>query len=89
MRASRRANAGDNIVDVTARLAQQPDPTAMTFQALGRELGPGPTAVDRRFRDRNELVEACLDRLIGRVTGSVSGGLSQREWLGSNTPTTG
>ena len=52
------------IVDAALRLARQPDPTAMSFRALGRELGTDPTAVYRHFRDRNELVEAALDRLM-------------------------
>lgn len=59
------------IVDAALRLAQQPDPTAMSFRALGRELGADPTAVYRHFRDRNELVEAALDRLMLGAVGAV------------------
>lgn len=69
------------IVDAALRLAQEPDPAAMSFRALGRDLGVDPTAVYRHFRDRNELVEACLDRLLADVAGSVPSGLAWRERL--------
>lgn len=69
------------IVDAALRLAQQPDPEAMSFRALGRELGADPTAVYRHFRDRNELVEAGLDRLIGQVAAAVPSALPWRERL--------
>lgn len=67
------------IVDAALKLAQQPDPTSMSFRALGRELGADPTAVYRHFRDRNELVEACLDRLLGEIAAAVPSGLDWRE----------
>lgn len=69
------------IVDAALRLAQQPDPEAMSFRALGRELGADPTAVYRHFRDRNELVEAALDRLLAEVAASVPSDLVWRERL--------
>ena len=69
------------IVDAALRLAQHPDPEAMSFRALGRELGADPTAVYRHFRDRNELVEAALDRLLGQIAGSVASELPWRERL--------
>lgn len=69
------------IVDAALKLAQRPDVQAMSFRALGRELGADPTAVYRHFRDRNELVEACLDRLIGAVAGSVPTELPWRQRL--------
>ena len=59
------------IVDAALKLAQRAAPGAMSFRGLGRELGADPTAVYRHFRDRNALVEACLDRLIGEAAGSV------------------
>jgi AcrR family transcriptional regulator len=71
----------DLIVDAALRLARHPDPTAMSFRALGRELGADPTAVYRHFRDRNELVEAALDRLFAQVVASVPPDLPWRERL--------
>lgn len=69
------------IVDAALRLAQRPDPEAMSFRALGRELGADPTAVYRHFRDRNELVEAALDRLLGEVAASIESDLVWRDRL--------
>lgn len=80
-RQSRPALDREMIVDAALRLAQRPDPTAMSFRALGRELGADPTAVYRHFRDRNELVEAALDRLIAQVVASVSPDLPWRDRL--------
>ncbi|MFP4234810.1 MAG: TetR/AcrR family transcriptional regulator [Nitriliruptoraceae bacterium] len=62
------------IIEAALQLSQQPDVDAMSFRALGRELGADPTAVYRYFRDRNELVEACLDRIIGQAaaTGALA-----------------
>jgi len=61
----------ESIIDAALRLARQPDPAGMSFRALGRELGADPTAVYRHFRDRNELVEAALDRLMLDVVAAV------------------
>lgn len=69
------------IVDAALRLAQHPDPEAMSFRALGRELGADPTAVYRHFRDRNELVEAALDRLLAQIAGAITTELAWRERL--------
>jgi AcrR family transcriptional regulator len=69
------------IVDAALRLARDPDPTAMSFRALGRELGTDPTAVYRHFRDRNELVEAALDRLMLGVVAAVPADAPWRDRL--------
>lgn len=61
----------EGILDTALRLARQPDPTAMSFRALGRELGVDPTAVYRHFRDRNELIGTALDRLMLDVVAAV------------------
>lgn len=65
------------IIDAALKLARHPDAQAMSFRALGRELGADPTSVYRHFHDRNELVEACLDRLLAEVAESVP---SQAPW---------
>ncbi|MFP4148275.1 MAG: TetR/AcrR family transcriptional regulator [Nitriliruptoraceae bacterium] len=59
------------IIDASLRLARKPDPSAMSFRALGRELGVDPTAIYRHFQDRNELLEAALDRLMLDVVAAV------------------
>jgi len=75
------------IIDAALKLARLPAAQAMSFRALGRELGADPTAVYRHFRDRNELVEACLDRLLGQIAGSISTELPWRERLRATADT--
>lgn len=78
---SRRTLDPEVIVDAALRLARQPDPSAMSFRALGRELGADPTAVYRHFHDRNELVEAALDRLMLDVVAAVPHDVPWRDRL--------
>ena len=39
----------------------------ITFRALGSALGSDPTAVYRHFRDKEELMQAIVDRLIASM----------------------
>ncbi len=52
----------DVIVSTAIELAASGD--AITFRSLGTALGADPTAVYRHFRDKEELMQAVVDRLI-------------------------
>lgn len=78
---SRRQLDHGTIIDAALRLATQPDAGALSFRRLGAELGTDPTAVYRYFRDKDELVEAALDRLIGQAADAAAGVVSWRERL--------
>ena len=51
------------ILDAAFALAGRGGLDAVTFQALGAELGAHPTAVYRHFRDKDELLLAMIDAL--------------------------
>ena len=51
------------ILDAAFALAERGGLDAITFQALGAELGAHPTAVYRHFRDKDELLLAMIDEL--------------------------
>lgn len=53
----------DAIVDAALAVTDRDGITALTFEALGRELGSHPTAIYRHFRDKDELLRALTDRL--------------------------
>ncbi len=59
----------DREVIISAALELAATGSAITFRALGTALGTDPTAVYRHFRDKNELMQAVVDRLI--VTAQV------------------
>jgi AcrR family transcriptional regulator len=51
------------IIDAAFALTKRGGLDAVTFQALGAELGAHPTAVYRHFRDKDELLLAMIDAL--------------------------
>ncbi|WP_088315230.1 TetR/AcrR family transcriptional regulator [Kineosporia sp. R_H_3] len=53
----------DAIVEAAVRVTDRDGIGALTFEALGRELGSHPTAIYRHFRDKDELVRALVDRI--------------------------
>lgn len=57
----------DGIVDACLRLVGQEGSSALTFRRIGRELGADPTALYRHFKDKDELLLALADRLIGEA----------------------
>lgn len=54
---------------------------AITFRALGSALGADPTAIYRRFRDKDELMAALLDGLIAASLDGVDGDAPWRDQL--------
>lgn len=53
----------------------------ITFRSLGTALGADPTAIYRRFRDKDELMAALLDGLIAASMVRVDRGASWRDQL--------
>ncbi len=51
------------ILDAAFAVSERGGLDAVTFQALGAELGAHPTAVYRHFRDKDELLLAMIDAL--------------------------
>src|SRR5262245_16401344 len=67
------------IVAAAIELAAAGEP--VTFRALGTALGADPTAVYRHFRDKEELIQSVLDRLIVTTQQHIDEERSWREQL--------
>jgi AcrR family transcriptional regulator len=59
----------DVIVEACIALADREGLEAVTLRRLGAELGADPTALYRHFRDKQELLSAVADRLLGAFLG--------------------
>ena len=53
----------ERIIEAAFRVSREGGAQALTFQAIGAELGAHPTAIYRHFRDRDDLLLALLDAL--------------------------
>ena len=70
-RSSRPAPRADlsraRILDAAQALIEREGDSALTFRRLGAELGADPTAAYRHFRNKDELLLALGDRLLGEA----------------------
>ncbi|MGW1208011.1 TetR/AcrR family transcriptional regulator [Streptomyces sp. NPDC002499] len=57
------------ILEAAERLAIREGLDALTFQAMGREMGAHPTSIYRHFRDKDELILELVDGLRSRSYG--------------------
>jgi TetR/AcrR family transcriptional regulator, tetracycline repressor protein len=55
------------IIDACLQLADESGSSALTFRRIGKLLGADPTALYRHFKDKDELLLALADRLIGEA----------------------
>jgi AcrR family transcriptional regulator len=72
----------DLIVDRALELTEREGAPALTMRRLGEELGVDPTAVYRYFRDKDDLVLACMDRLIENAFTELAGRIDRSDWRG-------
>jgi AcrR family transcriptional regulator len=68
----------DRIIEAAFRVSERGGAQALTFQAIGEELGAHPTAIYRHFRDRDELMLALLDALHAEALADAHG--PSRNW---------
>lgn len=61
------------ILDAAFAVTERGGIEAVTFQALGTELGAHPTAIYRHFRDKDELLLAMIDALHAQVLAGLPG----------------
>ncbi len=59
------------IIQAAFAVSERDGAQALTFQAIGDELGTHPTAIYRHFRDRDDLMLALLDELQAEVLDRV------------------
>jgi AcrR family transcriptional regulator len=76
------ALSADLIVDRALELTEREGAAALTMRRLGEELGVDPTAVYRHFRDKDDLVLACMDRIIENAYAAITPGLDRLDWRG-------
>lgn len=68
------------IVDRALELTEREGPAALTLRRLGQELGVNATAFYRHFRDKDDLVLACLDRIIEQSHEAVEPHIRDAGW---------
>ncbi len=66
-----------HIVEVGIEITDREGLEAVTMRRLGDELGVDPTAVYRHFRDKDDLMIAIADRLLGRA---IDGYAASESW---------
>jgi TetR/AcrR family tetracycline transcriptional repressor len=66
-RAGRRRLDADMILAASQAIVDRDGAPGLTTRTLGAELGADPTAIYRHFRDKDELLLALADRLLGEV----------------------
>jgi AcrR family transcriptional regulator len=71
----------DREVIIAAAIDLAATGSAITFRALGTALGTDPTAVYRHFRDKQELMQTLVDRLIITAQDEVDQDASWRDQL--------
>ncbi|HET9655292.1 MAG TPA: helix-turn-helix domain-containing protein [Kineosporiaceae bacterium] len=74
--------SSDLIVDRALELTEREGPSALTMRRLGEELGVDPTAVYRHFRDKDDLVLACMDRIIDNAYEALQPAIDGLDWRG-------
>jgi len=72
--------SSDLIVDRALELTEREGAAVLTMRRLGEELGVNPTAVYRHFRDKDDLVLACLDRIIDNAYAAIEPDLDRQDW---------
>lgn len=65
------------IADACIALAEREGLEAVTMRRLGADLHADPTAVYRHFRDKDELLAAVADRLLGQA---LDGYVASGDW---------
>lgn len=70
------------IIDRALELTEREGAQALTMRRLGEELGVDPTAVYRHFRDKDDLVLACMDRIIDNAYTALEPRLDRTDWRG-------
>ena len=86
-RPARRTAAGKDagltpeaIVACALELTQREGAAALTLRRIGQELGVDATAFYRHFRDKDDLVLACMDRIIEQSYDRIAPVVDGADW---------
>jgi TetR/AcrR family transcriptional regulator, tetracycline repressor protein len=72
-RTARQGLSGERILQAALDLVDESGLAGLTTRALGNRLGVDATAVYRYFRNRDELLTAMADRIIGSESETLAG----------------
>src|SRR3954469_12437283 len=70
----------ESIVASALELTQREGAAALTLRRIGQELGVDATAFYRHFRDKDELVLACMDRIIEMSYERIGDRIDGADW---------
>lgn len=68
------------IVDHALELTEREGPAALSLRRLGQEMGVNATAFYRHFRDKDDLVLACMDRIIVKTYDAIADDTRDLDW---------
>ena len=68
------------IVTCALELTQREGAAALTLRRIGQELGVDATAFYRHFRDKDDLVLACMDRIIEQSYERIAPVVKGADW---------
>ena len=68
------------IVSCALELTQREGAGALTLRRIGQELGVDATAFYRHFRDKDDLVLACMDRIIEQSYERIAPVVDGADW---------
>jgi AcrR family transcriptional regulator len=69
------------ILEAAIRLSARPGTDTVSVRMLGAELKADPTAIYRHFSDKDELVRAAIDQLMGEVNAGLTPEMNWRDRL--------
>lgn len=77
----RPTHSREEYVEAAIRYADEHGLSALTLQAIGTALGVSTTAVYRYFRDKDDLIEAMREHLLGFALASADASADPRETI--------
>lgn len=85
---AREALTRDQIVDAAIRLLDKEGLGALSMRRLGQELGAGATSLYWHVRNKDELLDLVVDRIIGEVVAEVVMRPDDWRWTAAETART-
>lgn len=72
----------DGILAAAVEVIERDGPGALSMRRLGAELGVDATAFYRHFRDKDDLVLACYERVTEALTEAIHAVADDESWRG-------
>jgi AcrR family transcriptional regulator len=85
-RPTRETLTRDQIVDAGVRILDEEGLDALSMRRLGKELGAGATSLYWHVRNKDELLDLIVDRIIGEVVDELGEPQGWRAWMRAAAP---